>query len=264
MVKRVKRGLPPVPTEEEERERLQRLKQEEEETRNELAGMLHQGKSTKMNDKDDEENNESDDGDDDDDDDDENIDTDKSMNDDDGEGEGVEADPSNKPDSCSTSQPPKKKARSKPVPKDYVCFACKNQHLPLHWIYDCPDKVYQPGTNQKKKKLRGMNDPSSRKVFVSGLPFEAKTKEVEAYFEQKCGKVVHCKLILFPDTKRCKGNGFVTFDTDEGATKALALHGETFSMGTTTTTTTQQTTVVNKKELKLGVKRVLNRSQTKK
>lgn len=189
-----------------------------------------------------------------------NIDTDKSMDNND-EGTDLSKD---EPDTTHTTsqQPNKKKARSKPVPKDYVCFACKNQHLPLHWIYDCPDKVYQPGTNQKKKKLRGMNDPSSRKVFVSGLPFEVKTKEVETYFEQKCGaKVVHCKLILFPDTKRCKGNGFVTFDTDEGATKALALHGEKFL---TTTMDPKKKTTTAKKELTLGVKRVLNRSQTKK
>ena len=29
----------------------------------------------------------------------------------------------------------------------------------------------------------GVHDPDSRKVFVSGLPFDIKTKEVQMYFE---------------------------------------------------------------------------------
>ena len=41
MVKRVKRGLPPVPTEQEERDRIKRLKTEERETQDELAGMIY-------------------------------------------------------------------------------------------------------------------------------------------------------------------------------------------------------------------------------
>lgn len=247
MAKRVKRGLPPVPTEEEEIERIKRLKQEEKETQNELAGMLHQGKNKEIDDGEENESGDDDYGDNVG----EDIDTGESMDD----GEEVEPEAGVEESNFSPQQ---KKARSKPVPTDYVCYACKNLHLPLHWIYDCPDKVHKPGTNQKKKKLRGMNDPSSRKVFVSGLPFEVKAKEVEAYFENemKCGKVVHCKLVLFPDTKRCKGNGFVTFDTDEGAKKALALNGTTFSIG--------EKAGKAKKDLKLGVKKVLNRSQTKK
>jgi RNA recognition motif-containing protein len=86
-----------------------------------------------------------------------------------------------------------------------------------------------------KKKLRGIHDPASRKVFISGLPFDAKPKEVEMYFEKemKCGKVVHCKLLQFEDTNRCKGTGFLTFETDEGAKKALKLNGTVLSLPTT-------------------------------
>merc|ERR1711976_1090786 len=110
------------------------------------------------------------------------------------------------PPSNSTEQRPKKKRRTKPVPSDYTCMACNNKHQPLHWIYDCPDKVYKPGANKLKKRLRGIHDPSSRKVFISGLPFDAKSKDVELYFEQekKCGKLVNCKLLQFEDTGRLR------------------------------------------------------------
>ena len=120
----------------------------------------------------------------------------------------------------------KKAKRSKPVPPDYTCMACQNRHSPAHWIYDCPEKERRPGSNHVKKKLRGLNQPSSCKVFVSGLPFEIKSREVEKYFATSCGKVVHCKLLTFEDTKRCKGQAFVTFEEEESAKKALKMTGE--------------------------------------
>jgi hypothetical protein len=253
MVKRVKRGLPPVPTEEEERERIRRLKREEKETQDELAGMLHQSEVDDMDGNDDDKSQSEDD--------DEITDgevkvEDEISKDEDNNGDGVE----NKAVQCTkidSKSPVKKKSRSKPVPADYVCYACKNAHSPLHWIYDCPDKVYKPGTNKVKKSLRGLNDPSASKVFVSGLPFDAKTKEVQSYFENemKCGKVEQCKLLLFEDSKRCKGNGFLTFETAEGAKNALKLNGTIFSLG--------DKKDKKAKELKLGVTKVRNRKQTK-
>merc|ERR1719223_1291730 len=53
MMKRVKRGLDPVPTEEEERERIKQMRLEKKEEEEELAGMLH------TKDKDDNETNKS-------------------------------------------------------------------------------------------------------------------------------------------------------------------------------------------------------------
>merc|ERR1719223_857792 len=41
MLKRVKRGLDPVPTEKEERERIRQIKLEKKEEEEELAGMLY-------------------------------------------------------------------------------------------------------------------------------------------------------------------------------------------------------------------------------
>lgn len=244
MMKRVKRGLPPVPSEEEERERIKKLKEEERETQEELSGMIF-NRSTE--------------------------DGDHEMNDA-GESHGgsngsdqEDEDDDQDDDAAEYEHPRKKKTRSKPVPEDYVCCACNNKNSPLHWIYDCPDKIHKPGSNNIKKKLKGVNEPSSRKVFVSGLPFDVKAKDVEAYFEkeQKCGKVLNCKLLLFSDTKRCKGTGFVTFETDEGAKRALRLDGTVFDIKDADDDKANSKQSM-KHKLRLGVKKVLSRSVTKK
>ena len=220
MTRRVKRGLPPVPTEEEERERLRQNKLDKEEEEKELAGMLH---SREDEDDEDDSGDESEDGGDDDEAGDEQN-EDIAGDEDDNEEEDK---PAPKPQQQQQQQPPKKKSkRSKPVPADYTCMACQNKHTPAHWIYDCPDKERRPGSNHVKKKLRGINQPSSCKVFVSGLPFEIKSKDVEKYFALACGKVVHCKLLTFEDTKRCKGQAFITFEEEESAKKALKMTGE--------------------------------------
>ena len=259
MVKRVQRGLPPVPTEKEVNERIHRLRQENKETQNELAGMIF-NKEEEMEEASDVEKPDEDDGDGDDGVGDYGDDDDDGANGSDGE----EIDDEEQTNVSESKPPLKKKARSKAVPDDYTCFACKNSHSPLHWIYDCPDKLYKPGTNKVSKKLRGVNDPSSNKVFLSGLPFEAKTKDVKLYFEKdlKCGKVVDCKLLVFPDTKRCKGNAFLTFDSDEAAQKALKLNGTPFNMNLDLDEDKNDEDKKSKKQLTLGVKKVLNRRQT--
>ena len=215
MTRRVKRGLPPVPTEEEERERLRQNRLDKEEEEKELAGMLHSREDEEDDD---------DSGDDGDDDEAEEQGEDIADDQDDNDNDDDEEEISPKPQQ---QQPLKKKTkRSKPVPADYTCMACQNKHTPAHWIYDCPDKERRPGSNHVKKKLRGINQPSSCKVFVSGLPFEIKSKDVEKYFALACGKVVHCKLLTFEDTKRCKGQAFITFEEEESAKKALKMTGE--------------------------------------
>jgi len=245
MVKRVKRGLDPVPTEQEERERARQIRLEKQEEENDLAGSDNEQSESDEEGQDEEDN--------------------KMPNDSADAKEGVSKDDEDL--SESKSQPLKKKKRSKAVPSDYTCMACKNKHAPLHWIYDCPDKVYKPGTNQVKKRKRGIHDPSSQKVFVSGLPFDVNNKDVTAYFEKqmKCGTVVDCKLLLFEDTKRCKGTGFVTFDSDEGAKKAMALNGTVLDFPKKKDEDKKKDKGAGKpqKELTLFVKKVLNRTMTK-
>ena len=257
MLKRVKQGLNPVPTEEEERQRLRneaQLRREEEE---ELAGLVF-----KRDDQRDEAEDEDGNG------------SEEESGDDNAESDADEADV----DASATGEaeidsqqiglePPKKKAkRSKAVPPDYTCMACNNKHTPVHWIYDCPDKKTVKGINNKRKKERGIHEPDSRKVFVSGLPFEIKVSDVQQLFVG-CGEVSSCKLLKFNDTGRCNGQAYVSFKTDEAASKAIKLSG-------TVVNNTVDDSKKKKKakdspaskrlELKLKISRVLNRRKTKK
>jgi len=276
MMKRVKRGLSPVATPKELDEKRQnegRLRREEEA---ELAGLASTRNQPGIDDDDDSE----------------------------GEGEGVDGDDdgdgnkgiysgdkiSNEEmklsddtnNSCIPVQPAtnndgtakKKTKRNKTIPSDYVCQACKNRHTPAHWIYDCPDKVTVRGTNKKKKKERGINDPDSKKVFVSGLPFEVKAKSVDDFFSitNNCGTIASVRLIKFEDTGRCNGQAYVCFDTDDGAQRALKLSGTTLDAEALSSSSDGKNSKkkkkdgespVKRKELKLKVSKVLNRRKTK-
>mmetsp|Transcript_25582 Transcript_25582/g.36694 ORF Transcript_25582/g.36694 Transcript_25582/m.36694 type:complete len:473 (-) Transcript_25582:2215-3633(-) len=135
------------------------------------------------------------------------------------------------------------KARTKPIPPDYICQACKNKHEPPHWIYDCPDKVTVRGTNQIAKPLRGHIEPDAQhKVFVSGLPFGVTHKAVEDFFRERCivreqeqdneadekkkkRKAVTCKLVRFSDSGKCRGQAYVSFEGEEMTNEALKLDG---------------------------------------
>jgi len=243
MTKRVQRGLPPVPTKEEEKEiRREEVEQRKWEERLEI-GSDDDGENNVDNSNDDSGK--------------------ESQNDENEVEEGlgdenddlINMEKQEKGDTkvqgtknkasemeCEDSESPeitkqmyqhttKKKKRSKSVPSDYVCFACTNTLLPSHWIYDCPKKVRSGGKKKEEEGGEngesGMVDPSSRKIFVSGLPFDTKVPDLRRYFEsvKACGRIVGCKLLTFEDSKRCKGSGFITFHTDEGATEALKLDG---------------------------------------
>jgi hypothetical protein len=257
MLKRVKRGLPPVPTQAEEQERMRNEAQLRREEEAELAGEIDESDDEK-------EETDNEQGD---------ADAEKEENDEAGMDEG-EKEEEGMEESEDREEPPappvketpsKKKAkRSKLVPDDYVCSACKNKHKPTHWIYDCPDKVTMKGTNQKKKKFRGLHDPDSKKVFVSGLPFDVKAKDILDLF-QSSGKVVSHKLVTFKDTGRCNGQAYVTFDTEAEATKALKVSGTTIgNISEDGSKKKKKSSDSSKrKELKLKVSKVLNRHMTK-
>jgi hypothetical protein len=244
MKKRVGRGLDPIETSKEIHERLRQdadLRREEEE---ELAGQIHVREDEfRESDGDDE---------------------------DDSEAEGqdaAEADKFEKARQQMTGEETqhKKPKRAKEVPTDYVCFACKNAHTPAHWIYDCPNKVTVRGTNNKSKDARGIKNPDDKKVFVSGLPFEAKAKDVTEIFAP-CGTITHCNLFTYDDTGRCKGQGIVSFETEEAAEKALQLSGTVIAnMEASLKKKDKDESPEEKRktELKLKVTKVLNRSFTK-
>lgn len=272
MLKRVKKGLPPVATAKELDEKRQneaKLRREEEA---ELAGLVST-RNVPDNEEDSDGNSKGeDDGDD-----------AENANHDNDEIDTKEKEPIDTgnttckpvPSALNEDGTPKKKAkRNKPIPSDYICQACKNRHTPAHWIYDCPDKVTVRGTNKKRKKERGVNDPDSKKVFVSGLPFDVKAKAVDDFFSltNNCGTVAFVRLVKFADTGRCNGQAYISFDTDDGAQRAIRLSGVTLdaealsssSDGTNSKKKKKEDDVPTKrKELKLKVSKVLNRRKTK-
>ena len=255
MAKRLKKGLSPIPTAHEEQERLKQERQMQREDELEFSDMLYS--KSEVTGRNDEEGDDDDEGDDDEGDDEEG---------DDEEGETrKEFTAPEEPfvPSKKNPQPPSKKTkRSKPVPPDYTCMACNTKSD--HWIYDCPNKITKRGTNLVAKKLRGIHHPDAKKVFVSGLPFEMKNQDVEGLFKG-CGSIAQCKLVTFPDTGRCKGQAFISFDTDEGAKQALKLSGQELQNEPAQKPKKgkKQMPEPSKKTLKLKVTKVLNRIQTK-
>ncbi|KAL3800260.1 hypothetical protein ACHAWO_013842 [Cyclotella atomus] len=250
MKRRVKHGLDPIPTEEEEKEIAKR----KEEEKKEVEELFADREKDKLLSEDEVEDGEG------------GSDGEESHDDPDDEG----ADDRDKP--THQQQPIYKKARTKPVPPDYVCSACQNKssqdgEFSPHWIYDCPSKVTKKGCNTKSKKTRGLTDPPSRKVFVSGLPFDVTERGVKQYFDT-AGEVVHVKLLKFEDSQRCKGQGILTFDTDAGAKAALKLNGEIWVEEEEPVKKKKkksvESTAKEKKELRLKVSKVLNRFVTKK
>lgn len=269
MLRRVKHGLDPVATEEEEKEIREREKREKAEEERLLFAERNDEEDKQEDNDYNKDNNEADE-------------TKSDQEDEEEEAAPATKEPAQETPRKKSHNPPSKKTkRSKPVPPDYICQACQN-NLPKftpHWIYDCPNKVTQRGCNTVSKKLRGLHDPPSRKVFVSGLPFECTEGHVKRYFEQNMDgadaaesiALVHCKLLKFEDSSRCKGQGILTFESDLGAQLALKLNGSTWE-------DVEEPGVAmkkkkkggakesgdKKKELKLKVTKVLNRHVTKK
>jgi len=263
MRKRLQKGLNPIESEQEKKERLQRENELKRQEEAELAGILY-GEEEEDHPEDSHERD---------------VDMD-SDEEDKGEDVNETADPyKGEVDKTTESRVIKKVRRTKEVPSDYVCQACKNRHAPLHWIYDCPDKVTVRGCNQVSKKLKGVHNPK-HKVFVSGLPFDAKVRDVVSLFniaikenegsgdkksDAESNKIIHCKLVKFPDTGRCKGQAYVTFASEEGVLNALKLSGTMIDNVPATNKKDKESPSQNRRsQLKLKVTKAINRFMTKK
>lgn len=60
----------------------------------------------------------------------------------------------------------------------------------------------------------------SKKVFVGGISWNTDDEGLRQAFE-KFGQIVDAKVITDRDTGRSRGFGFVTFEDDDGATRAI-------------------------------------------
>ena len=122
-------------------------------------------------------------------------------------------------------------------------------------------------------------------MFVGGLPFECDEGMVKRFFDEgmmttlSSSKVevelMHVKLLKFEDSKRCKGQAFLTFDCDEGAQLAIrSMNGSVWKDIEEPGMSSKSKSGKNKKgktgggdetkkELRLKVTKVLNRHVTK-
>lgn len=66
----------------------------------------------------------------------------------------------------------------------------------------------------------------NNKVFVSGLPYKVENEDLKAFFQQ-AGNITDAVVIFDKMTRRSKGFGFVTFENDAEAQKAIEMFNET-------------------------------------
>jgi len=62
----------------------------------------------------------------------------------------------------------------------------------------------------------------AKKLYVGGLPYKTSNDELKAHFSA-AGTVSSATIIMDRMTGRSKGFGFVEFDNDEDATKAISM-----------------------------------------
>lgn len=65
----------------------------------------------------------------------------------------------------------------------------------------------------------------AKRLFVGGLPFTTTEQELQDMFS-KAGKIVSVKIITDKFTGRSKGFGFVEFETDDEAKKAIEMFNQ--------------------------------------
>jgi RNA recognition motif-containing protein len=65
----------------------------------------------------------------------------------------------------------------------------------------------------------------SKKLYVGGIPYRATNEELAEFFAP-AGNVVSAVIIIDKIMKRSKGFGFVEYETEEEASKAISMfHG---------------------------------------
>lgn len=62
--------------------------------------------------------------------------------------------------------------------------------------------------------------PPSKRIFVGNLDFDTTKENIQEHFS-KCGDVLDVKIATFEDSGKCKGYGWVEFDTAEASEAAV-------------------------------------------
>ncbi|RAO73016.1 uncharacterized protein BHQ10_009028 [Talaromyces amestolkiae] len=83
-----------------------------------------------------------------------------------------------------------------------------------------PTEHQQAGGAAKAGAAATSAHPPSRRIFVGNLGFDATKEAVEEHFSP-CGSITNVHLATFEDSGKCKGYGWVEFETIEAATHAV-------------------------------------------
>jgi RNA recognition motif-containing protein len=83
-----------------------------------------------------------------------------------------------------------------------------------------PTEHQQAGGASKAGAAATSAHPPSRRIFVGNLGFDATKEAVEEHFAA-CGDITNVHLATFEDSGKCKGYGWVEFETIEAATHAV-------------------------------------------
>ncbi|KAL3677810.1 hypothetical protein R1sor_020766 [Riccia sorocarpa] len=97
--------------------------------------------------------------------------------------------------------------------------------------HEAADAAGNPEGENEGQTTVGEADDSSggqrydpKKVYVGGMPYYVTEENIIEYFSE-CGKVTELDCVLFPDTGKFRGLAFITFETVDGARKALEWDG---------------------------------------
>jgi RNA recognition motif-containing protein len=66
----------------------------------------------------------------------------------------------------------------------------------------------------------------NKRLFIAGLPFSSNDQDIKTHFSG-AGVVTMVQIIIDKMTQRSKGFGFVEFETEEMAAKAITMFNET-------------------------------------
>ncbi|OKL62982.1 hypothetical protein UA08_02068 [Talaromyces atroroseus] len=82
-----------------------------------------------------------------------------------------------------------------------------------------PEKDQQAGSS-KPGNSASSSHPPSRRIFVGNLGFDATKEAVQEHYSP-CGTITNVHLATFEDSGKCKGYGWVEFETVESAQHAV-------------------------------------------
>ncbi len=98
---------------------------------------------------------------------------------------------------------------------------------PLSHHMDDPREMDFPWDTASSRGQNEKSNDMSRKLFVGSLSWNTTSDELRNAFAA-CGEVTEAKVVMNRDTGRSRGFGFVTYESEQAAARAIeTLDGST-------------------------------------